>query len=119
MLVEHLPDFILILYFFMHIRIYFLLVDRDDFWHKTMHSTFKTSNYHNNAIIHSQAQSSPASSTTASSSAKGRASPDRDREYDDPEAFRNNSIACLRAKAQEHQARLLNNNLLLQVMNIM
>ncbi|XP_026332486.1 visual system homeobox 2-like [Hyposmocoma kahamanoa] len=69
---------------------------------------------HHDAHDH-QAQSSPASSTTASSSAKGRASPDRDREYDDPEAFRNNSIACLRAKAQEHQARLLNNNLLLQV----
>ncbi|XP_041981473.1 visual system homeobox 2-like [Aricia agestis] len=59
-----------------------------------------------------QAQSSPGSSTTASSSAKGRASPDH---YDDPEALRNNSIACLRAKAQEHQARLLSNNLLLQV----
>ncbi|XP_059045069.1 visual system homeobox 2-like isoform X2 [Achroia grisella] len=63
-----------------------------------------------------QAQSSPASSTTASSSAKGRASPEPGREmYDDPEAFRNNSIACLRAKAQEHQARILSNNLLLQV----
>ncbi|CAD0197973.1 unnamed protein product [Chrysodeixis includens] len=63
-----------------------------------------------------QAQSSPASSTTASSSAKGRASPEPGRElYEDAEAFRNNSIACLRAKAQEHQARLLNNNLLLQV----
>ncbi|CAG9788452.1 unnamed protein product [Diatraea saccharalis] len=64
-----------------------------------------------------QAQSSPGSSTTASSSAKGRASPEgpcaRDA-YDDPEAFRNNSIACLRAKAQEHQARLLSSNLLLQ-----
>ncbi|EDV34213.2 uncharacterized protein Dana_GF21193 [Drosophila ananassae] len=34
----------------------------------------------------------------------------------DPDAFRNNSIACLRAKAQEHQARLLNNGgLFLQV----
>lgn len=64
-----------------------------------------------------QAQSSPGgSSTTASSSAKGRASPEPGREpYEDPEAFRNNSIACLRAKAQEHQARLLSNNLLLQV----
>ncbi|CAG9583459.1 unnamed protein product [Danaus chrysippus] len=61
-----------------------------------------------------QAQSSPGSSTTASSSAKGRASPEPPL-YDDPEAFRNNSIACLRAKAQEHQARLLSNNLLLQV----
>lgn len=30
--------------------------------------------------------------------------------YEDPEAFRNNSIACLRAKAQEHQARLISNN---------
>ncbi|CAH0727279.1 unnamed protein product, partial [Brenthis ino] len=62
-----------------------------------------------------QAQSSPGSSTTASSSAKGRASPDGRELYEDPEAFRNNSIACLRAKAQEHQARLLSNNLLLQV----
>ncbi|CAG4992594.1 unnamed protein product [Colias eurytheme] len=62
-----------------------------------------------------QAQSSPGSSTTASSSAKGRASPEPREMYDDPEAFRNNSIACLRAKAQEHQARLLSNNLLLQV----
>ncbi|XP_045536888.1 visual system homeobox 2 isoform X1 [Papilio machaon] len=64
-----------------------------------------------------QAQSSPGgSSTTASSSAKGRASPEPGREpYEDHEAFRNNSIACLRAKAQEHQARLLSNNLLLQV----
>ncbi|KPJ17313.1 hypothetical protein RR48_08804 [Papilio machaon] len=63
-----------------------------------------------------QAQSSPGgSSTTASSSAKGRASPEPGREpYEDHEAFRNNSIACLRAKAQEHQARLLSNNLLLQ-----
>ncbi|XP_028039676.1 visual system homeobox 2-like isoform X2 [Bombyx mandarina] len=60
-----------------------------------------------------QAQSSPASSTTASSSARGRASPDPAR--DDPDAFRNNSIACLRAKAQEHQARILSNNLLMQV----
>lgn len=34
---------------------------------------------------------------------------------DDPEAFRNNSIACLRAKAQEHQARILGSGLLLQV----
>ncbi|KAJ8720458.1 hypothetical protein PYW07_012501 [Mythimna separata] len=63
-----------------------------------------------------QAQSSPASSTTASSSAKGRASPEGGRElYEDAEAFRNNSIACLRAKAQEHQARLLSHNMLLQV----
>ncbi|CAH2090645.1 unnamed protein product [Euphydryas editha] len=62
-----------------------------------------------------QAQSSPGSSTTASSSAKGRTSPDGRELYEDPEAFRNNSIACLRAKAQEHQARLLSNNLLLQV----
>ncbi|XP_049875600.1 visual system homeobox 2-like [Pectinophora gossypiella] len=62
-----------------------------------------------------QAQSSPASSTTASSSAKGRASPEPREPYDDPEAFRNNSIACLRAKAQEHQARILSSNLLLQV----
>ncbi|XP_047997677.1 visual system homeobox 2-like isoform X2 [Leguminivora glycinivorella] len=61
-----------------------------------------------------QAQSSPASSTTASSSAKGRASPEGT-SYEDPEAFRNNSIACLRAKAQEHQARILSNNILLQV----
>ncbi|XP_073946476.1 uncharacterized protein isoform X2 [Choristoneura fumiferana] len=61
-----------------------------------------------------QAQSSPASSTTASSSAKGRASPEP-ANYEDPEAFRNNSIACLRAKAQEHQARILSNNILLQV----
>ncbi|XP_054086967.1 diencephalon/mesencephalon homeobox protein 1-A [Zeugodacus cucurbitae] len=35
-------------------------------------------------------------------------------EYD-PDTFRNNSIACLRAKAQEHQARLLNSGLFLQV----
>ena len=32
--------------------------------------------------------------------------------------FRNNSIACLRAKAQEHQARLLNSGLLLQVRSL-
>lgn len=32
---------------------------------------------------------------------------------EDAEAFRNNSIACLRAKAQEHSAKLLNHNLLL------
>lgn len=32
---------------------------------------------------------------------------------EDPEAFRNNSIACLRAKAQEHSAKLLNHNILL------
>lgn len=32
---------------------------------------------------------------------------------EDPEAFRNNSIACLRAKAQEHSAKLLNHNLML------
>ncbi|XP_060530418.1 visual system homeobox 2-like [Cylas formicarius] len=31
---------------------------------------------------------------------------------DDPEAFRNNSIACLRAKAQEHSAKLLTHNLM-------
>ncbi|KAK4887116.1 hypothetical protein RN001_003387 [Aquatica leii] len=29
---------------------------------------------------------------------------------DDPEVFRNNSIACLRAKAQEHSAKLMNNH---------
>lgn len=34
---------------------------------------------------------------------------------EDPEAFRNNSIACLRAKAQEHSAKLLNHGLMLQV----
>lgn len=33
-------------------------------------------------------------------------------------SFRNNSIACLRAKAQEHQARLLNSGLLLQVRSL-
>ncbi|XP_039960480.1 motor neuron and pancreas homeobox protein 1 isoform X1 [Bactrocera tryoni] len=33
----------------------------------------------------------------------------------DPDTFRNNSIACLRAKAQEHQARLLNSGLFLQM----
>lgn len=32
---------------------------------------------------------------------------------EDPEAFRNNSIACLRAKAQEHSAKLLNHNLMM------
>lgn len=37
---------------------------------------------------------------------------------DDPEVFRNNSIACLRAKAQEHQAKLLNHGLLLQVRSL-
>ncbi|XP_045488317.1 visual system homeobox 2-like isoform X2 [Pieris rapae] len=62
-----------------------------------------------------QAQSSPGSSTTASSGAKGRTSPDGRDVYEDPEAFRNNSIACLRAKAQEHHARLLSSNLLLQL----
>ncbi|XP_048526280.1 visual system homeobox 2 isoform X2 [Dendroctonus ponderosae] len=31
---------------------------------------------------------------------------------DDPEVFRNNSIACLRAKAQEHSAKLMNHNLM-------
>ncbi|XP_046968131.1 visual system homeobox 2-like isoform X2 [Vanessa cardui] len=70
---------------------------------------------HRHDVHDNQAQSSPGSSTTASSSAKGRASPDGRELYEDPEAFRNNSIACLRAKAQEHQARLLSNNLLLQV----
>lgn len=34
---------------------------------------------------------------------------------EDPEAFRNNSIACLRAKAQEHSAKLLNHNLMVHV----
>ncbi|GJQ64952.1 hypothetical protein Trydic_g7119 [Trypoxylus dichotomus] len=34
---------------------------------------------------------------------------------EDPEAFRNNSIACLRAKAQEHNAKLLNHGIMLQV----
>lgn len=34
---------------------------------------------------------------------------------EDPEAFRNNSIACLRAKAQEHSAKLLNHGIMLQV----
>lgn len=33
--------------------------------------------------------------------------PDRTTLTTDPEEFRNNSIACLRAKAQEHQAKLL------------
>ncbi|KAL7035459.1 hypothetical protein ACKWTF_008382 [Chironomus riparius] len=37
----------------------------------------------------------------------------------DAEVFRNNSIACLRAKAQEHQARLMNSGLLaLQVRSL-
>ncbi|XP_063911310.1 visual system homeobox 2-like [Zophobas morio] len=34
---------------------------------------------------------------------------------EDPEAFRNNSIACLRAKAQEHSAKMLNHNIMMQV----
>ncbi|CAG9832299.1 unnamed protein product [Diabrotica balteata] len=34
---------------------------------------------------------------------------------EDPEAFRNNSIACLRAKAQEHSAKLMNHNLMMQI----
>ncbi|KRT85304.1 hypothetical protein AMK59_1492 [Oryctes borbonicus] len=34
---------------------------------------------------------------------------------EDPEAFRNNSIACLRAKAQEHNAKLLNHGIMLHV----
>lgn len=34
---------------------------------------------------------------------------------EDPEAFRNNSIACLRAKAQEHSAKLLNHNIMMHV----
>ncbi|XP_035437838.1 visual system homeobox 2 isoform X3 [Spodoptera frugiperda] len=77
--------------------------------------TSASSHHHDNHDA--QAQSSPASSTTASSSAKGRASPEPGREmYEDAEAFRNNSIACLRAKAQEHQARILNHNMLLQFM---
>ncbi|XP_021181067.1 visual system homeobox 2 isoform X2 [Helicoverpa armigera] len=76
--------------------------------------TSASSHHHDNHDA--QAQSSPASSTTASSSAKGRASPEPGRElYEDAEAFRNNSIACLRAKAQEHQARILNHNMLLQL----
>ncbi|KAB0799088.1 hypothetical protein PPYR_06968 [Photinus pyralis] len=29
---------------------------------------------------------------------------------EDPEVFRNNSIACLRAKAQEHSAKIMNNH---------
>lgn len=37
---------------------------------------------------------------------------------EDPEAFRNNSIACLRAKAQEHSAKLLNHGLMLQVRSL-
>lgn len=32
---------------------------------------------------------------------------------EDPEAFRNNSIACLRAKAQEHNAKLLSHGIML------
>ncbi|XP_055593338.1 visual system homeobox 2-like isoform X2 [Uranotaenia lowii] len=40
-------------------------------------------------------------------------------DYRDPVSYiRNNSIACLRAKAQEHQARLLNSGLLLQVRSL-
>ncbi|KAF9414908.1 hypothetical protein HW555_007299 [Spodoptera exigua] len=79
--------------------------------------TSASSHHHDNHDT--QAQSSPASSTTASSSAKGRASPEAGREmYEDAEAFRNNSIACLRAKAQEHQARILNHNMLLQVRGV-
>lgn len=38
--------------------------------------------------------------------------------YEDPEVFRNNSIACLRAKAQEHSAKLLNHGLMLQVRSL-
>lgn len=34
---------------------------------------------------------------------------------EDPEAFRNNSIACLRAKAQEHSAKLMNHNLMMHM----
>ncbi|CAG9864760.1 unnamed protein product [Phyllotreta striolata] len=34
---------------------------------------------------------------------------------DDPEAFRNNSIACLRAKAQAHSAKIMNHNLMMQL----
>lgn len=38
---------------------------------------------------------------------------------DDPEVFRNNSIACLRAKAQEHSAKIMNSHgAMLQVRSI-
>lgn len=37
---------------------------------------------------------------------------------EDPEIFRNQSIACLRAKAQEHSAKLLNHGLMLQVRSL-
>lgn len=57
----------------------------------------------------SQQQQQPNTSTEKDSSPHQSSYPE------DPEAFRNNSIACLRAKAQEHSAKLLNHGLMLQV----
>lgn len=69
--------------------------------------------------------SSGAASATGTQGVNGASSaPEKDppapnsHYQDDPEAFRNNSIACLRAKAQEHQAKLLNHGLMLQVRSL-
>lgn len=58
-------------------------------------------------------QASDASSSNNNNNAPPQPQPqDKDPQQphpypEDPEAFRNNSIACLRAKAQEHSAKLL------------
>lgn len=48
---------------------------------------------------------------TATNPAANEKDPHHPQPYtDDPEVFRNNSIACLRAKAQEHSAKILNSH---------
>ncbi|XP_022905634.1 visual system homeobox 1 [Onthophagus taurus] len=62
--------------------------------------------------IHQQQQSS----NQQNSSNQQQQSANNQTPYqDDPEAFRNNSIACLRAKAQEHNAKLLHHGIMLHV----
>lgn len=61
----------------------------------------------------------PTQSTKETSNPSGTTQlPPQQPYQEDPEIFRNQSIACLRAKAQEHSAKLLNHGLMLQVRSL-
>lgn len=88
-------------------------------------NSIRTENSNNSTNSSKPNQPSTTFSNVTSSSEKDQqqqapgqqaAPPPPQRQYpEDPEAFRNNSIACLRAKAQEHNAKLLNHGIMLQV----
>lgn len=84
-------------------------------------NTATSSDHEESASMQTEASDASATSSqqTSTQPQTNATQPTNDKEQksggfeEDPEAFRNNSIACLRAKAQEHSAKLLNHNLLM------